>query len=180
MMMIGRCSKGQHHIAVLVLAPDERTNEQNASFLRWEKNNVGVLALLIRVLVRTKERKVFVYLPGGKREETGFGKIFPLGKRRGLQRSLSLSLSSTLDDDGCAVASRHVTTRTTPRAAFFLLPLFSLSLSLFVFCFFHSPLHFCISSFGRLINRAHRCREIRFCVLLKIIASLLLLLLLLF
>ena len=91
MMMIGRCSKGQHHIAVLVLAPDERTNEQNASFLRWEKNNVGVLALLIRVLVRTKERKVFVYLPGGKREEEGFGKIFPpLGKRRGLQRDLSL------------------------------------------------------------------------------------------
>ena len=67
---------------------------------------------------------------GGKRDEEGFGKIFPLGKRRGLQRSLSLSLSS-LDDDGCAVASRHVTTRTTPRAAFFLLPLFSLSLPLF-------------------------------------------------
>ena len=105
-------------------------------------------------------------------------RYFPWGKE-GDYKDLSLSLSS-LDDDGCAVASRHVTTRTTPRAAFFLLPLFSLSLSLFVFCFFHSPLHFCISSFGRLINRAHRfCREIRFCVLLKIIASLLLLLLLL-
>ena len=92
MMMIGRCSKGQHHIAVLVLAPDERTNEQNASFLRWEKN-VGVLALLIRVLVRTKERKVFVYLSGGKREEIqDLERYFPWGKE-GDYKEISLSLS---------------------------------------------------------------------------------------
>ncbi len=94
-----------------------------------------VLAL-ISVLVRTRER--FLYICGGKREETGFGKIFPLGKR-GDYKDLSLSLSSTIDDDGCAVASRHVTTRTTPRAAFFLLPLFSLSLSL---CFLFFPFAF--------------------------------------
>ena len=81
---------------------------------------------LISVLVRTRER--FLYICGGKREETGFGKIFPLGKRGDYKE---ISLSSTIDDDGCAVASRHVTTRTTPRAAFFLLPLFSLSLPLF-------------------------------------------------
>ena len=97
MMMIGRCSKGQHHIAVLVLAPDERTNEQNASFLRWEKNNVGVLALLIRVLVRTKERKVFVYLPGGKREEIqDLERYFlPWGKEGDYKE---ISLSSTIDE----------------------------------------------------------------------------------
>tara|TARA_X000000368_G_scaffold342415_1_gene280944 strand:- start:219 stop:446 length:228 start_codon:yes stop_codon:yes gene_type:complete len=52
---------------------------------------------------------------------------------------------------------------------------FILSLSLSLFFVFSIRLHFCTSSFGRL-NRAHRCREIRFCVLLKIIASLLLLL----
>ena len=132
-MMIGRCSKGQHHIAVLVLAPDERTNEQNAS-LRWEKN-VGVG--LNNKRFGPHERKVFVYLWRQKRRDR-IWKDISLGEKRGLQRDLSLSLSS-LDDDGCAVASRHVTTRTTPRAAFFLLPLFSLSLSLFVFCFFHSP-----------------------------------------
>ena len=89
---------------------------------------------LISVLVRTRER--FLYICGGKREETGFGKIFPLGKRGDYKE---ISLSSTIDDDGCAVASRHVTTRTTPRAAFFLLPLFSLSLSL---CFLFFPFAF--------------------------------------
>ena len=58
-----------------------------------KKTTLVLLALIIRVLVRTKERKVFVYLSGGKRDEEGFGKIFPpLGKRRGLQRDLSLSL----------------------------------------------------------------------------------------
>ena len=86
MMMIGRCSKGQHHIAVLVLAPDERTNEQNAS-LRWEKN-VGVG---LNKRFGPHERKVFVYLWRQKRRDSGFGKIFPLGKR-GDYKDLSLSL----------------------------------------------------------------------------------------
>ena len=142
MMMIGRCSKGQHHIAVLVLAPDERTNEQNASFLRWEKNNVGVVGLINTRFGPHKREKGFCIFVEAKEKRFRIWKDISLGEKRGLQRDLSLSLSSTIiDDDGCAVASRHVTTRTTPRAAFFLLPLFSLSLSLslFVFCFFHSP-----------------------------------------
>ena len=93
---------------------------------------------------------------GGKRDEEGFGKIFPLGKRRGLQRSLSLSLSlSSLDDDGCAVASRHVTTRTTPRAAFFLLPLFSLSLSLSLFFVFSIRLFIFVSRRSDVSSIAH-------------------------
>ena len=87
MMMIGRCSKGQHHIAVLVLAPDERTNEQNAS-LRWEKN-VGVG--LNNKRFGPHERKVFVYLWRQKRRDR-IWKDISLGEKRGLQRDLSLSL----------------------------------------------------------------------------------------
>ena len=84
MMMIGRCSKGQHHIAVLVLAPDERTNEQNAS-LRWEKN-VGVG---LNKRFGPHERKVFVYLRQKRRDR--IWKDISLGEKRGLQRDLSLS-----------------------------------------------------------------------------------------
>ena len=134
-MMIGRRSKGHHHIA----GEDEhRTNDQpnERASSRWEKKAL-VLALMSVVLVRTRER--FVYICGGKRE-TGFERYFPWGKEGDYKE-----ISSTLDDDGRAGASRHVTTRTPPpRAAFFLYSLYSLS-----FLFFSIRLHFCISSFGR-------------------------------
>ena len=144
-------------------APDERTNERTKrrhASLRWEKSvGVGPNKRF------GPHRKVFIFVEAKERQD---GKIFPLGKRGDYKE---ISLSSTIDDDGCAVASRHVTTRTTPRAAFFLLPLFSLSL--FVFCFFHSP------SFLYLVVRTSQTRigveRYAFVCYLKIIASLLLL-----
>ena len=102
-------------------------NKQNAS-LRWEKN-VGVG--LNNTRFGPHERKVCIKFVEAKETRKDLERYFPWGKE-GDYKEISLSLSSTLiDDDGCAVASRHVTTRTIPRAAFFLLPLFSLSLPLF-------------------------------------------------
>ena len=58
-----------------------------------KKTTLVLLALIIRVLVRTKERKVFVYLSGGKREEIqDLERYFPWGKE-GDYKDLSLSLS---------------------------------------------------------------------------------------
>ena len=145
MMMIGRCSKGQHHIA----GEDEHwTNERTNKTRLWDGKKTLVLAL-ISVLVRTRER--FLYICEAKEKRQDLERYFPWGKEGITKRSLS----STIDDDGCAVASRHVTTRTAPRAAFFLLPLFSLSLSisLLVFCFFHSP------SFLYLVVRTSQSRK---------------------
>ena len=83
MMMIGRCSKGQHHIAVLVLAPDERTNEQNAS-LRWEKN-VGVG---LNKRFGPHERKVCIFVEA-KEKRQDLERYFPWGKEGITKRSLS-------------------------------------------------------------------------------------------
>ena len=88
MMMIGRCSKGQHHIAVLVLAPDERTNEQNAS-LRWEKN-VGVG--LNNTRFGPHERKVCIKFVEAKETRKDLERYFlPWGKE-GDYKEISLSL----------------------------------------------------------------------------------------
>ncbi len=124
-------------------------NKQNAS-LRWEKN-VGVG--LNNTRFGPHERKVCIKFVEAKETRKDLERYFPWGKE-GDYKDLSLSLSlSSLDDDGCAVASRHVTTRTTPRAAFFLLPLFSLSLSL---CFLFFPF---ASSFLYLVVRtSHQSR----------------------
>ena len=92
MMMIGRCSKGQHHIAVLVLAPDERTNEQNASFLRWEKNNVGVVGLINTRFGPHKREKGFCLFARRQKRRDRIWKDISLGEKKGItKRSLSLS-----------------------------------------------------------------------------------------
>ena len=96
MMMIGRCSKGQHHIAVLVLAPDERTNEQNASFLRWEKNNVGVVGLINTRFGPHKREKGFCLFVEAKEKRKDLERYFPWGKEGITKISLSLSLSRVL------------------------------------------------------------------------------------
>ena len=117
-------------------------NKQNAS-LRWEKN-VGVG--LNNTRFGPHERKVCIKFVEAKETRKDLERYFP--------SKISLSLSSTLiDDDGCAVASRHVTTRTIPRAAFFLLPLFSLSLSL---CFLFFP--FASSFLFLVVRTSHQSR----------------------
>jgi hypothetical protein len=124
-------------------------NKQNAS-LRWEKN-VGVG--LNNTRFGPHERKVCIKFVEAKETRKDLERYFPWGKE-GDYKEISLSLSSTLiDDDGCAVASRHVTTRTTPRAAFFLLPLFSLSLSL---CFLFFP--FASSFLFLVVRTSHQSR----------------------
>ena len=94
MMMIGRCSKGQHHIAVLVLAPDERTNEQNASFLRWEKN-VGVGLNNKRFGPHKREKGVCIFVEAKEKRKDLERYFLPWGKE-GDYKDLSLSLSSTI------------------------------------------------------------------------------------
>ena len=89
-MMIGRCSKGQHHIA----GEDEhRTNERTKrrrASLRWEKS-VGVG--LNERCFGPHERKVFIFVEAKERRD---GKIFPLGKR-GDYKEISLEYETTMD-----------------------------------------------------------------------------------
>ena len=113
------------------------------------EKNVGV-GLIISVLVRTREG-LYRWGKADKRTRKDLERYFPLGKEGDYKISLSLSLSS-LNDDGCAVASRHVTTRTAHAQHSFFTP-FILSLSLFVF-FFSIRLFIFVSRHSDVINRA--------------------------
>ena len=80
--------EGDYKEISLSLSLSSTIDEQTKRVFVMGKKTL-LLALIIRVLVKKGLYKIC----GGKRDEEGFGKIFPLGKRRGLQRSLSLSLS---------------------------------------------------------------------------------------